>query len=92
MKMLLSRSRLRIGQLKKEVVKKQSAFATIDSNFLGLYPMDIPDANKVDLMASVKAQTLNSPLLPSKSLTNIFPTGPKADTVHFIVEPSKLHV
>jgi hypothetical protein len=89
MKMLLSQSRSRIAQLKKGILKEKTAFATIGSNSVDLYHVKIPDANKVHLMARVKAQTPNSPPLPSE--TNLFPTAPKADTVHFIVKPSKLH-
>jgi hypothetical protein len=78
-----------IGQLKEEIIKKKRAFANIDSNFLDLYHVDIPDAHKMELKANIDAQTLNFPQLSSKSLINIFPAGPKPDTVHFIVKYSK---
>jgi len=79
-----------IDRLKEEIIKKTSAFTNLDTRFLDLYHVDIPDANEVELMASVEAQTLDNPQLPSTSLIMIFPTGPKAETVHFIVKPSKL--
>jgi hypothetical protein len=91
MKILLSRSKSRISQLTKELIKETTAFANIGSNSLDLYHVKIPDANKVDLMARVKALTPNPPPLPSKSLTSLFPTSPKAKTVHVFVKPSKLY-
>jgi hypothetical protein len=89
MKMLLSRSKSRVSQLRGGLIKEKTSFANIGSKSLPLYHVKIPDANKVHLMARVKAQTPNSPPLPSK--TNLFPTAPKADTDHFIVKLSKLH-
>jgi hypothetical protein len=81
-----------VGQL-KDLIKEESNnhFADTDSNSLYLYRVSIPGANEEDLMASVKAQFLDSPLLATKSLIKVFPDTPKADTVHFIVNPSKLH-
>jgi Crinkler effector protein N-terminal domain len=80
-----------IGQLKKEIIKNTPTFANMDPKFLDLYLVDIPDAQKAELQASVKASALDFPQLPSWSLIEIFPTGPKPKTVHFIVKTSKLH-
>jgi Crinkler effector protein N-terminal domain len=82
-----------IGQLKEEIIKKTPAFANMDPKFLDLYHVDLPDAQKAELKASVDAQALrlDPPQLPSESLTTIFPTGPKPKTVHFIVKTSKPH-
>jgi hypothetical protein len=76
----------------KELIKKERSniFADIDSNFLDLYHVDIADDD--ELVTKVKAHPLDDSKLPAtKSLIDVFPATPKADTVHFIVNPSKLH-
>jgi hypothetical protein len=75
------------GLIKQEMSK---LFADIDSNSLNLYHVDIADDRQ--LVAKVKAYPLDdSNLRPTRLLTSIFPAPPKPDTVHFIVNPSKLH-
>jgi Crinkler effector protein N-terminal domain len=83
-----------VSQLKDLIKEKRTdVFANIGSNLLDLYHVDIPDAPKEDLMASMRAHPLDSrgPLLATTRFTNIFPGTPKDDTIHFIVKPSKLH-
>jgi hypothetical protein len=77
--------------LKNEIIKTTPTFANMDPRFLDPYHVDIPDAQKAELRASVEASALDFPQLPSRSLIKIFPTGPKPETVHFIVKTSKLH-
>jgi len=51
--------------------------------------VDIADDD--ELMVKVKAHLLDdSSLRATMSLSKIFPSGPKEDTVHFIIKPSKL--
>jgi hypothetical protein len=70
--------------------KKSTVLAGIDPDFLDLYHVDIPDDEK--LVAKVKAHPLDDSKLPATTvLTNFLPATPKADTVYFIVNPSKFH-
>jgi Crinkler effector protein N-terminal domain len=70
--------------------KKSSVFADIDPNCLDLYHVDIADND--ELVAKVTGYPLDDSKLPATTaLTNVFPATPKADTVYFIVNPSKLH-
>jgi Crinkler effector protein N-terminal domain len=78
-----------IGQLKQKIFKKMATFANMDPESLDLYHVDIPDASRAQLKASVKNERLDSPQLPTKPLIEIFPTGPKPHTVHFIVKSAE---
>lgn len=80
-----------VGWLKALIKEKRTnVFADIDVNFLDLYHVDIP--NDEELVVRLKAHPLDdSKLRATKPLTDVFPATPKADTVHFIVNPSKLH-
>jgi Crinkler effector protein N-terminal domain len=80
-----------IGELKKQIIKETPSYANTDPASLDLYLVDIPDAQKAELKASVETQVLDSPQLPSRSLVDIFPDGPQPHKVHFIVKASKLH-
>jgi hypothetical protein len=79
-------------QLKKLIKEENTVFANLDAKFLDLYHVDIPDDKREVLMARVLAESLDTPLLASRTLTDIFSaTPPKAATIHFIVKSSKLH-
>jgi hypothetical protein len=81
-----------VGRLKQLIKEENSEFATIDSKFLDLYRVDIPDATREVLMARVLAESLDTPLLATHTLTDNFSTAPpKAATIHFIVKYSKLY-
>jgi hypothetical protein len=79
-------------QLKKLIKEENTVFANLDAKFLDLYHVDIPDDKREVLMARVLAESLDTPLLASRTLTDIFSAAPpKAATIHFIVKSSNLH-
>jgi Crinkler effector protein N-terminal domain len=75
----------------KELIKKENpdTLGSIDDRFLDLYHTEF--ANDDELIANVKAQPLDSPLLATTPLTDIFPCTPKKETVHLLVKPSEWH-
>jgi hypothetical protein len=75
----------------KDLVKKikHDTFVGTETRFLDLYHVEIPEDD--ELMANVRAHPLDSPLLATAPLIDIFPCAPKENMIHLLVKPSELH-